>query len=84
MLPISTISNEKLARLHPAFSEAARLRLKVAALSFGRPAGQIAVMHRILFEEKRWVSESRFPHALREPQDTKISTSSGPIKNRCS
>jgi chromate transporter len=36
----------------------------VAALSFGGPAGQIAVMHRILVEEKRWVSEARFLHAL--------------------
>jgi chromate transporter len=33
-------------------------------LSFGGPAGQIAVMHRILVEEKRWVSEERFLHAL--------------------
>src|SRR6266540_1334677 len=33
-------------------------------LSFGGPAGQIAVMHRILVKEKRWVSESRFLHAL--------------------
>jgi len=38
--------------------------LRVAALSFGGPAGQIAVMHRILVEEKRWVSEERFLHAL--------------------
>src|SRR5829696_2986723 len=38
--------------------------LRVAALSFGGPAGQIAVMHRILVEEKRWISESRFLHAL--------------------
>jgi chromate transporter len=38
--------------------------LKVAALSFGGPAGQIAVMHRILVEEKRWISETRFLHAL--------------------
>jgi chromate transporter len=37
---------------------------RVAALSFGGPAGQIAVMHRILVDEKRWVSESRFLHAL--------------------
>jgi chromate transporter len=36
----------------------------VAALSFGGPAGQIAVMHRILVDEKRWVSENRFLHAL--------------------
>jgi chromate transporter len=38
--------------------------LRVASLSFGGPAGQIAVMHRILVEEKRWVSEERFLHAL--------------------
>ena len=46
------------------FSEAFRVWLRVAALSFGGPAGQIAVMHRILVEEKRWISESRFLHAL--------------------
>ena len=34
------------------------------ALSFGGPAGQIAVMHRILVEEKRWIGEARFLHAL--------------------
>jgi chromate transporter len=38
--------------------------LRVAALSFGGPAGQIAVMHRILVEEKRWIGEQRFLHAL--------------------
>ena len=38
--------------------------LRIAMLSFGGPAGQIAVMHRILVEEKRWVSETRFLHAL--------------------
>ena len=37
---------------------------RVAALSFGGPAGQIAVMHRILVEEKKWISEERFLHAL--------------------
>ena len=47
-----------------AFGEALRVWLRVAALSFGGPAGQIAVMHRILVEEKRWVSEGRFLHAL--------------------
>jgi len=41
-----------------------RIWLKVAALSFGGPAGQIAVMHRIIVEEKRWISEARFLHAL--------------------
>jgi chromate transporter len=46
------------------FGEAFWVWCRVAALSFGGPAGQIAVMHRILVEEKRWVSENRFLHAL--------------------
>jgi chromate transporter len=46
------------------FAEAARVWARVAALSFGGPAGQIAVMHRILVEEKRWIGENRFLHAL--------------------
>ncbi|CAM8666089.1 MULTISPECIES: chromate efflux transporter [Sphingobium] len=44
--------------------EATRIWARVAALSFGGPAGQIAVMHRILVEEKRWIGEERFLHAL--------------------
>jgi chromate transporter len=44
--------------------EAARVWARVAAQSFGGPAGQIAVMHRILVEEKRWIGEERFLHAL--------------------
>jgi chromate transporter len=44
--------------------EALATWLRVAALSFGGPAGQIAVMHRILVEEKRWIGERRFLHAL--------------------
>jgi chromate transporter len=46
------------------FGEAFRVWMRVALLSFGGPAGQIAVMHRILVEEKNWISESRFLHAL--------------------
>src|SRR6202140_2265100 len=46
------------------FREAFRVWLRVAVLSFGGPAGQIAVMHRILVEEKNWISEGRFLHAL--------------------
>ncbi len=47
-----------------AFGELLRTFTRVGLLSFGGPAGQIAVMHRILVEEKRWVSEARFLHAL--------------------
>lgn len=46
------------------FREATLVWVKVAALSFGGPAGQIAVMHRILVEQKKWVGENRFLHAL--------------------
>ncbi len=46
------------------FGQAVKVWARIAALSFGGPAGQIAVMHRILVEEKRWIGESRFLHAL--------------------
>ena len=46
------------------FREAVWTWARVAALSFGGPAGQIAVMHRIIVEEKKWISEERFLHAL--------------------
>jgi len=44
--------------------EAFRVWVYIAIHSFGGPAGQIAVMHRVLVEEKRWISEDRFLHAL--------------------
>lgn len=46
------------------FGEALRVWTKIGFLSFGGPAGQIALMHRILVEEKKWISEERFLHAL--------------------
>lgn len=49
---------------HIPFRDAVRVWARVAALSFGGPAGQIAVMHRILVEEKKWIGENRFLHAL--------------------
>ena len=49
---------------HPTFREALRAWVRVGLLSFGGPAGQIAVMHRILVEEKKWIGEGRFLHAL--------------------
>jgi chromate transporter len=48
----------------PTLSEAVSVWLRIALLSFGGPAGQIAVMHKILVEEKRWLGEERFLHAL--------------------
>jgi len=65
---IDIITNETTAEADTghdiSFGEAFRVWLRVALLSFGGPAGQIAVMHRILVEEKNWISESRFLHAL--------------------
>jgi chromate transporter len=66
----TSIAPDKLERLGKdhghsiSFGEAFWVWLRVAMLSFGGPAGQIAVMHRILVEEKNWISESRFLHAL--------------------
>jgi chromate transporter len=48
----------------PRFAEAFRVWLKIGLLSFGGPAGQTALMHRILVEEKKWIDEPRFLHAL--------------------
>ncbi|SEM54632.1 chromate transporter [Gemmobacter aquatilis] len=49
---------------YPTLAEATRVWARIALLSFGGPAGQIAVMHRILVEEKRWLGDGRFLHAL--------------------
>ena len=46
------------------FGEAFRVWVKIGFLSFGGPAGQIALMHRILVDEKKWLSEPQFLHAL--------------------
>jgi chromate transporter len=48
----------------PTFREAFGVWAKVGLLSFGGPAGQIALMHRMLVDEKRWIGEQRFLHAL--------------------
>jgi len=52
------------AAAHVPWREALRTWAKIGCLGFGGPAGQIALMHRILVEEKRWISEARFLHAL--------------------
>ena len=46
------------------FGDALRFWFKLGFISFGGPAGQIAIMHRELVERKRWISERRFLHAL--------------------
>src|SRR5437660_12028252 len=48
----------------PTFGEAFWLWLKIGCINFGGPAGQIAMMHRMLVDEKKWIDEPRFLHAL--------------------
>ena len=48
----------------PTLAEATRVWLKIGLLSFGGPAGQIALMHKELVDERRWIGERRFLHAL--------------------
>jgi chromate transporter len=48
----------------PSFAAALRVWARIGCLSFGGPAGQIALMHREVVDERRWVSDARFLHAL--------------------
>src|SRR5512132_3702462 len=59
----ATIADSAVAR-RVSFAEALKFWLKLGFISFGGPAGQIAIMHRELVEQKRWISERRFLHAL--------------------
>ncbi|MFZ0237427.1 MAG: chromate transporter, partial [Xanthobacteraceae bacterium] len=65
MTQLATAANIKSAPAHGvSFAEALRVWTRVALLSFGGPTAQIAVMHRIIVDEKHWISESRFLYAL--------------------
>ncbi len=55
----TTVKTEK-----PSCREAFLFWLKLGFVSFGGPAGQIAIMHNYLVDQKRWISDSRFLHAL--------------------
>src|SRR5476649_2967316 len=50
--------------IHPSFAEAFKVWLKIGCINFGGPAAQIALMHRVVVDEKKWVEEARFLHAL--------------------
>ncbi len=52
------------AAARPSFAEATRVWLKIGLLSFGGPSAQIALMHRMLVDERRWIGEAPFLHAL--------------------
>ena len=65
MTSITETTNKELGSVPSVgFSEAIRVWLRIGLLSFGGPAGQIALMHRVLVDEKKWISEARFLHAL--------------------
>src|SRR4029079_10674660 len=62
------------------FGEFFKVWLKIGLINFGGPAGQIAMMHRIVVDEKKWIEEQRFLHALNfcmllpGPEATKLAT----------
>jgi chromate transporter len=64
----------------PTFNEFFKVWFKIGCISFGGPAGQIAMMHRIVVDEKKWIDEPRFLHALNfcmllpGPEATKLAT----------
>ncbi|MBA9075701.1 chromate efflux transporter [Rufibacter quisquiliarum] len=62
--PETTSAHKLTAPEKPSFREAFLFWLKLGFISFGGPAGQIAIMHSFIVEQKRWVSDSRFLHAL--------------------
>lgn len=64
MNPDLAHTNPNLSPASISFTEAMRFWFKLGFISFGGPAGQIAIMYRELVDEKRWISESRFLHAL--------------------
>jgi chromate transporter len=62
--PKQPLDETRTAPLPVSFMEALRFWLKLGFISFGGPAGQIAIMHTELVERRRWISEKRFLHAL--------------------
>jgi chromate transporter len=67
----------------PSFGEAFKVWFKIGCLSFGGPAGQIALMHKVVVDEKKWLDEPRFLHALNfsmllpGPEATELATYAG-------
>ena len=58
------MSSSDFTAARPTFSEALKVWFKIGCLSFGGPAGQIALMHRVIVDEKKWLPEARYLHAL--------------------
>jgi chromate transporter len=72
----------------PTFGEAFRFWLKLGFISFGGPAGQIAIMHSELVERRKWIENDRFLHALNYcmllpgPEATQLATYIGWLLHR--
>jgi chromate transporter len=64
MNDMATIEDTGGAAVKPTFAEALKVWFKIGCLSFGGPTGQIAMMHRVLVDEKKWIDEPRFLHGL--------------------
>ncbi len=66
MIKTTTLTGDEILEKPEAvtFGQAFRLWLKLGFIGFGGPAGQISLMHRELVEQRRWISETRFLHAL--------------------
>ncbi len=81
-------SDERTVPRAPTRAEAFRYWFRLGWISFGGPAGQIAIMHRELVDEKRWISEARFLHALNfcmvlpGPEATQLATYIGWLMHR--
>jgi chromate transporter len=62
--PTPTLKAEPEKQVSPSFKEALLFWFKLGWISFGGPAGQIAIMHQELVDRKKWISNDRFLHAL--------------------
>ncbi len=61
---LTSTSTNTAGETQPTFREFFLVWLKIGCINFGGPAGQIAMMHRIVVDEKKWIEEARFLHAL--------------------
>jgi chromate transport protein ChrA len=86
--PVAPVAEPDPAPTSVSFAEALRFWLKLGFISFGGPAGQIAIMHTELVERRRWISEQRFLHALNYcmvlpgPEAQQLATYIGWLKHR--
>jgi chromate transporter len=61
---VTVFADERATSLTPTYADVVRTFARIGVLSFGGPAAQIALMHRVLVDEKKWLSESQYLNAL--------------------